>query len=81
MKKLTAGIVLILSAFAMVGWGSTSGEKGRSESKKGYEQADTTHQGNDEDVKRSQDDESGRMDIHENKSHQDEEKDSQEDKV
>ncbi len=77
--------------FSAIGWGSTSGERndGRPESREqrhqddrdnGNENAERTHQGNDEDVKRAQGDESGRKDIHDNKSHQDEEQQHREER-
>jgi hypothetical protein len=91
MKKLMTGIVFVACAFAMIGWGSTYSNKDDKDTKhlheidkghpgdrdKGYEQADRAHQTNDEDIKRAQGDESGRRDIHDNKSHQDEEKNPQ----
>ena len=70
MRKIVTGICFVVCAFATVGWGSSYSNK--SDRDKGYQEADRTHQGDDEDIKRAQGDESGRKFIHDNKSHQDE---------
>ena len=80
MKKFIGGTALIVCALAMVGWGSVDDSKidrNRSHDRDdGYRSAERDHQGDDEDVKRSQGDESGRRDIHDNKKHEYEEGES-----
>ena len=57
MKRVIAGIVFVACAFATVGWGSTYGDS-NSMRDKGDQYAAETHQKDNEDIKRTQGDES-----------------------
>ena len=78
MKRLLTGVVLIACALPLIGWGNTYENKNDNNPKKinardktetrehhmGEVEADKDRQGNDEDIKRAQGDESGLRDIH-----------------
>ncbi len=65
MKKMAAGALYFACVFMLTGWGSTYSQDKPDERKEtGEEHADRTRQSNDEDIKRTQGDESGRRDIH-----------------
>ncbi len=62
MKKMAMGVLYFVCFFMLTGWGSAYKSEERKET--GDEHADRTRQSNDEDIKRTQGDESGRRDIH-----------------
>ncbi len=77
MKRFLAGIIFVAAALTTVGWGSTYGDRDDKDAghvhdydnshqrdrDKGDRQADKDRQGNDEDIKRAQGDASGRRDV------------------
>lgn len=72
MNKLMKKMLLIACILPLIGWGSAYDENKVRE--KGSEQADRARQGDDEDIKRTQGDESGRRSIHEQGPLQDDER-------
>ena len=72
MKRYFACIILAVCAFTTIGWGTNY--EGKNTRNKGYAEADRKHQTDDEDIKRTQGDESGLIYIHDNKSHGDEQR-------